>query len=152
MGRPTGMRSTRGRLLTFDFLYSRPSAAPAPIGRAAYQDRARRTRHRKTGDREGGRPSWGPQIPPCRFRVRIKPMQNPASFVAVFVFLAVAHDLESNLESGSVSPSRKRQYRRLQVCDGGLGSRRGGVENAEHGSVGYQLVEQLQLFRCQLDR
>ena len=42
----------------------------------------------------------------------------------------------------------QRARRRLQVCDDGLGSRKGRVrENAEHGSIGYQLAEQLQSFR-----
>jgi hypothetical protein len=40
---------------------------------------------------------------------------------------------------------------RLQVCDDRLRVRRARVcENAEHGSVGYQLAEQLQSFRRQL--
>ena len=47
----------------------------------------------------------------------------------------------------------QRARRRLQVCDDGLGSRKGRVrENAEHGSIGYQLAEQLQSFRRQLGR
>ena len=42
----------------------------------------------------------------------------------------------------------QRARRCLQVCDCGLGSRKGRVrENAERGSIGYQLAEQLQLFR-----
>ena len=44
----------------------------------------------------------------------------------------------------------QRARRRLQVCDGGLGSWKGRVdENAKQGSIGYQLAEQLQLFRRQ---
>jgi hypothetical protein len=40
---------------------------------------------------------------------------------------------------------------RLQVCDLGLDIREGRVrENAEHGSIGYQLAEQLQSFWPQL--
>jgi hypothetical protein len=47
----------------------------------------------------------------------------------------------------------QRARRRLQVCDERWGSRRGRVhENAEQGSMGYQLAEQLQLFRSQLGR
>ena len=47
----------------------------------------------------------------------------------------------------------QRARRRLKVCDGGLGSRGDWFrEDAEPGSMGYQLVEQLQLFRPQLDR
>ena len=42
----------------------------------------------------------------------------------------------------------QRERRCVQVCDGGLGSRKRRVrENAEQSSIGYQLVEQLQLFR-----
>src|SRR5262245_1760921 len=41
----------------------------------------------------------------------------------------------------------------LKVCDEGWGSRRGRVhENAELDSIGYQLMEQLQLFRRQFGR
>ena len=47
----------------------------------------------------------------------------------------------------------QRARRRLQVCDDGLGRWKGRVdENAEHGSIGYQIVEQLQSFRRHLDR
>jgi hypothetical protein len=47
----------------------------------------------------------------------------------------------------------QRACRRLQVCNGGLGRWSGRVyEHAEYGSIGYQLVEQLQLFRRQLGR
>ena len=47
----------------------------------------------------------------------------------------------------------QRACRRLQVCDAGLGRWSGRVdENAEHGSIRYQLVEQLQMFRRQLGR
>jgi hypothetical protein len=43
--------------------------------------------------------------------------------------------------------------RRLQFCDGGLGSRKGRVgEDAEQGNMGHQLVEQLQSFRRQFGR
>ena len=45
----------------------------------------------------------------------------------------------------------QRACRHLQVCDGGWGRRKGRVrENAEHGSIGCQFAEQLQLFRRQL--
>ena len=45
----------------------------------------------------------------------------------------------------------QRARRRLKVHDDGLGCRKGRVrENAEHGSIGYQIVEQLQSFRRQL--
>ena len=41
----------------------------------------------------------------------------------------------------------------MQTCDDRLGIRRGRVrENAEHGSIGYQLAEQLQLLRRQFGR
>jgi len=47
----------------------------------------------------------------------------------------------------------QRARRRLQVCDDGWGTRKGRVgENTEQGSIGYQLAEQLQLFRRQLGR
>ena len=47
----------------------------------------------------------------------------------------------------------QRVRRRLQVCNDRWGSRKGRVrENAKRGSVGYQLAEQLQLFRRQLAR
>jgi hypothetical protein len=45
----------------------------------------------------------------------------------------------------------ERSRRRLQVYDCGLGSRRDRVcENAEPGSIRYNLAEQLQLFRRKL--
>jgi hypothetical protein len=45
----------------------------------------------------------------------------------------------------------QRVRRRLQVRDGGLGNRKRRVhQNAEQGSIGYQLAEQLQLFWRQL--
>ena len=45
----------------------------------------------------------------------------------------------------------QRARRRLQVCDGGWGNRNCRVrENAEYGSIGYQLAEQLQFFRREL--
>ena len=48
----------------------------------------------------------------------------------------------------------QRARRRLQVCEDRLGSRSDGRvrEKADHGGIGYQLVEQLQLFRRQLGR
>jgi hypothetical protein len=45
----------------------------------------------------------------------------------------------------------QREGRRLQVCDSGLGRKPGVHEDAEHSSVRYQLAQQLQSFRPQLD-
>ena len=47
----------------------------------------------------------------------------------------------------------QRAGRFLYVCDGGLDTRKGRVrENAEHGNIAHQFVEQLQLFWRQLGR
>ena len=59
--------------------------------------------------------------------------------------------IDSGIHDNELRAQRAR--RRLQVGDGGLDTRKGRVrENAEPGSIGYQLAEQLQLFRRQLAR
>src|SRR5277367_5010822 len=62
---------------------------------------------------------------------------------------------EIAISSGINNDELQAQYarRRLQVCDGGLGNRKRRVrENAEPGSIGDQLAEQLQSFCGQLIR
>ena len=56
--------------------------------------------------------------------------------------IAIGSDIHDN------QLQAQRARRRLQECDGGLGTRSGRVrENAEPGSIGYQLADQLQSFR-----
>src|SRR6516165_12325961 len=59
--------------------------------------------------------------------------------------------IDAGIHNNELQAQRARRH--PQVWDDKLGCRKSRVrENAEHGSIGYQLAEQLQLFRRQLER